>query len=256
MILTPFEKDFHCRIGMRLEPKFAAWAKIGYNGDVDTASEDVWPGGGIYPLLSGATQLQCISSSTDDDGNPVGSGARTVTVRYLDTNYAEKSTTVTLDGTTAADLSVADTFRIQAFRVTTVGAGNAAAGTIDLRTKVGATVVGRIAPGLTRARTCVYTVPAGKVLYVTSMALGAGAAAAGKNVTITLRAGYEDLSDTVLSAGFFQPYAEVQVEDGSFVREFEVPLRFPATTIVKMSAISGANDAIVTASLRGFVETL
>ena len=50
--------------------------------------------------------------------------------------------------------------------------------------------------------------------------------------------------------------AEIGVQDGTFFKEFELPLVAPATTDVKVSAISGSSGSICTSSLRGWTETV
>lgn len=132
--------------------------KFGYNADIDLATdpEDIWIAGGLYAYPSAAAATTAKSSSTDDDGAPVGTGAQTLTVEGLDTNLAEVSQTVTMDGTTAVALPI-DLFRVNRAYVRAVGSGGVNAGTIDVLH--GATVLAQIAIGKGQTQQAIYTVP-------------------------------------------------------------------------------------------------
>ena len=71
---------------------------FGYNPDVDTSEESVWPDGGTVPHPTTASVLKVSSSSADDTA--LGTGARTVVIVGLDGSYNQVSETVTLDGQT------------------------------------------------------------------------------------------------------------------------------------------------------------
>ena len=73
---------------------------FGFNDAVGSSAETIWSVGGTYTFPSTATALTVVSSSANDDGNPVGTGARTVTIEGLDANYLPVSETVTMNGTT------------------------------------------------------------------------------------------------------------------------------------------------------------
>ncbi len=77
------------------------WNKWGYNADIDTASEEtIWsPGGRITPLTTAST-LTVVSSSANDDGDPAGTGARSIIVYGIDANRLSQTEVVTLNGTT------------------------------------------------------------------------------------------------------------------------------------------------------------
>jgi len=72
------------------------------------AFQDLWFPGGIKILASGAEDLEIVSSSATDAA--AGDGGREVTFYYLDVNYARKSHTVTLNGTTPVAM-MSDYFR-------------------------------------------------------------------------------------------------------------------------------------------------
>ena len=55
---------------------------FGYNPDVDTTEESVWPDGGTIPHPTSASVLKISSSSANDTA--AGTGARTVYIEGLD----------------------------------------------------------------------------------------------------------------------------------------------------------------------------
>ena len=83
--------------------------KFGHNLDINSSYETLWSVGGNYSYLSSATTLKISSAdANDDDGD---TGARTVLVQGLDTNYNEIEETVTLNGQTAVNTSNESGFR-------------------------------------------------------------------------------------------------------------------------------------------------
>lgn len=103
------------------------------------------------------------STSTNDIGG--GTGARSVTIPYLDDSYAEQEIIVALNGTTPVTLN-ADHFRHRQFRVTPGGAGALKhnEGTIIVET-AGGTRRGTIQPGFSVSQDGHYTTTAGKTSF-------------------------------------------------------------------------------------------
>jgi hypothetical protein len=181
-----------------------------------------------------------------------GPGANTVTVYYLDDGFAEKSATVTLLGATAVNIAT-DMFRIQNVRIATAGTSAYAVGAITIAS-AGVTY-GYISATKTRARQCIWTVPFGKTLYITQNSYSSGKQAAAAYTRFTLRANYDEKSDLVLTGGLFMPFKEVITANTAFERDFDPPLRFPATTDIRVAvASSGADTVDCTCSLNGWLE--
>ncbi|HCX21458.1 MAG TPA: hypothetical protein DHN29_06055 [Cytophagales bacterium] len=74
-------RDFHF-----LDKNFDFIHKFGRNGSIDTTSdpEDLWIAGAVYSWPTAAAVTTIVSSDTDDDGDPVGDGARAVKVIGLE----------------------------------------------------------------------------------------------------------------------------------------------------------------------------
>lgn len=128
--------------------------KFGFNADVD-AAEDIWDGGGTYSWPAAAAATTIVSTDAADTSD--GTGARTVKVYGLDSNYLEISETVTLNGTTAVTLSN-QYLRCHRAKILTTGTGGVNAG--DLQIKHAATVIAQISAGYGQTLMAIYTVPA------------------------------------------------------------------------------------------------
>jgi len=138
--------------------------KFGYNGDIDSADnpQDVWiygPTVNDIPFPEAAAVTTVLSSEAGDTSD--GSGARSVTIEGLDSNYYEQSETIDLAGSAAAT-AVSQYIRVHRAYVATAGSATLNEGNIDV--KHSSTVLARIGivngEGLGQTLQCGYTVPA------------------------------------------------------------------------------------------------
>lgn len=227
------------------------FSKLGYNADIGASEEDIWGAGGIYPwIAAGGIALEVVSSNAND--TIAGTGIQKVRVSYLDTDYSAQSQILNMNGTTPVALTDTTILRVNSLRATQVGANGVAAGAITCRLVGGAaTIYRQIDAGFTLGRGCTYTVPLGKTLYITSVAVSSGASA--KSVRWVGRAQVDDTAPTT-KINFFQPFFEMQTQDSSFYRDFEIPIVVPATADLRMSAISAGAGSICSCALRGWLE--
>ncbi len=164
-------------------PGYSHINKFGHNGAITTATdpEDVWTAGGIYPFYPTTPQsMEILSSSTDDDGDPVGDGAHTVAVHGLDANWLAIVEEVTLNGQTVVNLT--NTFR-RVYRAVVLEAGSNETniGNITVRIQSGGTVAAYIEGDDGQTEQAIYTIPAGKSgFFVTGYV---GISAGGNNVS-------------------------------------------------------------------------
>src|SRR5437870_2567520 len=105
-------------------------ATLGNNPSIDTGTqpEDVWAGAELgvlngvdhrfIPKAQAAVSMEVVSSNVNDTS--AGTGARTALITYLDSAYASKTITLSLNGTTAVALPET-VFRINNFLVATAG---------------------------------------------------------------------------------------------------------------------------------------
>jgi len=170
---SPRPLDFLQTVALGRLPGWTSVFITGYNPDIDLATdpEDVWMGGGLYPFLTVASLLEIVSSSASDAD--AGIGARTVLVQGLNSSYLEINETVILNGVTPVAL-VNTYIRINSCIVTAVGSTLGNVGTITLRVPGPGSTLAMI--GLTnglghnRAKQAIYTVPAEKMLFISSFA--------------------------------------------------------------------------------------
>lgn len=214
---------------------------FGYNSDVDTSEESVWPDGGTVPHPAAAATLKISSSSTDDDGDPVGTGARTVYIAGVDGNYNIVSETVTLNGQTAVNTTNQYLY-VNEFYVLTVGSGGVNAGVVyagtgTVTSGVPAVIYDLIAIGYNNRTTGHYCVPAGYTGYMVEGLFSAGQASGSTSVTGFLKTNGPDL---VLRVG-----AVTTVNNSSAVFMFDPPFVVPEKNCVGASAIgAAANNAV------------
>jgi len=141
--------------------------KFGRTPDMDAAdsNEDIWDGTGAYTFPAAAAAMKISSSSTDDDGDPVGTGALTVRVVGLDANWLEIEQDVTLNGQTGVSIPTS-LIRVYRAYVLTAGTGNSNAGDIWIGTGtitagVPAVKYAGILTGLGQTLMAIYTIANG-----------------------------------------------------------------------------------------------
>lgn len=148
--------------------------KFGVNPDVDTASiETVWANGGgdgdawqiTKEIGKDIADIGDVLSSIagSEAGIAAGTGARTMTLYGLDSNYNEIQETVTLNGTSNVT-SVKSYLRISRCIVNTSGSSNYNEGTITVT--VDSATVAIVTPTEGQTLQAIYTVPADSTLML------------------------------------------------------------------------------------------
>lgn len=160
------------------ENKFAA------NPSVGTSFEDVWNNGGTLSYLSSAETMNIVSTDTNDDGDPAGTGARTLEIFGLDGNYDLINETVTLNGTTNVT-TVNSYLRVHRMIVRTAGSGGGNAGVITATASSAGTVQANIDIGDNQTLKSQYTVPNG---YYMAMVKIEASCAKGDEIEVRLEA--------------------------------------------------------------------
>jgi hypothetical protein len=150
-------------IESRLAPQ--KWVnKFGFNPDIDIGTEDIWTHGGKWVPPTQARIHQLVSTDDSDNG-ATATGALTVKVFGLDTNFDEIDETVTLDGDTNVP-TIQEFLRIYRIEVLTVGSGEINAGTITATADTDGTVTAEIAIGDGQTQMAIYTIPNGFTGYM------------------------------------------------------------------------------------------
>lgn len=214
---------------------------FGYNQDVDTSEETVWPNGGLIPHINTATVMKVSSSSANDTS--AGTGARTVYIEGLDGNYNVASETVTLNGQTSVN-TTNSYVAINQMYVVTVGStgyneGNINIGTGTVTLGVPAVLHDLIGTGNNQRTTGHYAIPAGYTGYMVQGQFSAGQASGSTSVTGKLQITGTDL---VTRVG-----AITTLNNGSSDYRFQLPLRISEKTCVGATAVgSAANNSVAT----------
>ena len=131
--------------------------KFGRNEDVDGV-EDIWDGGGSYSWPSAAAETTIASSGANAaDDAAAGTGARTVSVQGLDSNYNKIVETATMNG--ANNVTLTNQF-LRVFRAKVETAGTDLTNKGAIQVKHGGTVLAQISVGIGQTLMSLYTVPA------------------------------------------------------------------------------------------------
>ena len=165
-----------------MPPGYTKVLKYGANLDVTTA-ETVWTPGGLYPWATWTGGNSITVESTD-----AGDTSISVTIEGLDANGAVQTVTTATNasnGTTA--VAVTGTWD-RVYRAYLSGSNQTAAGAINI--KISTTIVAQIAAGKGQTQMAVYTVPAGKVAYISlvdSSVSNSGGSSSGAQIEVFFR---------------------------------------------------------------------
>lgn len=181
-------------------------------------------------------------------------GAQVIEFDYLTTAFAEKSEIVVLNGTTVVDTVNTDCYRVNAFRVIAAGSGAKPVGNLTIRIDGGGATKSYIIAGFTRARNIIYTVPAGKVLFVTQFSAAYATTGNANKEYGRLYTRANLAPGTQFSSGnIFYPFTEILTQNSTVIVHIECPTKLPAGTDIKVSGIASATG-VASCVLRGWLE--
>lgn len=157
----------------------------GINADVTTA-EDIWNQGGTYAAPATAEVVNVVSGSANDDGAPAGTGARTIRLYGVDSNYDLATEDITMNGTTNV-ASATSWWHIYKMLVLTVGSGGTNAGAITATSAAAGTpVLCSIAASAGVSKSTVFLVPRNTNAYITYVHAGYSNSTGGNTANIEL----------------------------------------------------------------------
>lgn len=180
-----------------------------------------------------------------------GAGAQVIWINYLDAAWTDKEEFVVLNGTTEVATVATTLYRINGFQVVFAGVNGVPTGNLSLRETDNAPVYSYITAGFTRARSSYYTVPAGKILYVTTITGSYGYSSNSTHYCrLFTRATQQQEFRT---PGIFYPFTEFIVANNSQAIELSIPTKIVQKVDLKVSGIA-TFSGIATIALRGWLE--
>lgn len=217
----------------------------GHCHSVDTADQELsalgTAGFGNWPSAAAGAVL--VSTDVADDGDPVGTGARTVIVRGLDSSWVEKTETVTMNGTTPTAATTQTFLRINELEVITAGTSLTNEG--DITASISGTDIIKIYAIHTTSDAGRYSVPAGRALYLQNPE---GSSVGNQENTYHIFA-----RDAGVANSPFKLKASWHSKDGGYRPNGILP-GFPEKTDVMFITHAEIIGAIVSASAIGWVE--
>jgi hypothetical protein len=144
--------------------------KFGRNPSAAASTlETIWDATGLYVYLTAAVSLNISSDDAADDS--AGTGARTVEVVGLDSNFDDLTETVTLNGT--ADVATSASY-LRVFRMIVRTAGSSGSNTGAITANRAAVTHAQINATINQTLMAIYTVPANKTACIMSRTYSSG----------------------------------------------------------------------------------
>jgi len=220
--------------------------KFGVNPDIDGTEETVWSEGGDYPWPISAA-IVYVSSTSAADAFPSGTGARTVRVFGLDANYLEIEEDIELTGQTQV-ATTQQYLRVYRAYVLTSGSGGGAAGTVYVGTTgatagVPAVVYANLSIG-NQTQMAVYTVPAGKTLYVDDLLFTAAISQANNFATVKF-------ATRGVSTNTFRTLVIQNIQSNTDFIPFSYPLKVLEKTDLECRAVTTSSNNEISAAFQG-----
>ncbi len=230
--------------------------KFGQALDCDSgASTDVWDGADgttstdIWVAPTTARIHDIASTDVNDDGNPVGTGMRTVEISGLTGwDAAETSEVITLDGT--SNVATANSYVIiHRMEGLTFGSGDTNAGIIKATAQTDATITAAIQAGEGQTQMAIYGIPSTQTLHIMYLRTGVlQAAGAEGDVTllVKLNAGQADAGFVTKERGEFS-------DSSPFSRTYGVPKKIVGPAIIKIQVETNTANCVVSAAFDAYV---
>ena len=246
-------KDFDFEVARGALYGLSSVNKFGRSTNVDSGVDtDIWDRANsgddqdTWTAPTTARTHDIASTSANDDGNPAGTGARTLQVYGLaswDTD--EVSEVITMNGTTPVTTANAYVI-IHRMRVLTKGAAGPNVGVITATAQTDATVTAQINASDGQTQMAIYGVPSTKTAYMSQYYCSAIKAAASLSVEAVLLVNPEP--DAELST-FLVKHTTGATTEGSnyYAHLFKPHMKISGPAIIKIQGNSSSNDTDVSA---------
>lgn len=180
---------------------------------------------------SSGVQMTVASTSADDDKDD-GTGARSLSLHYLDADLNEQFEEVFLDGLTPVQTTATDIRFVQCTHVKTYGSLKKAVGNISVYT-AGPVIYSYINAGYRRCSSSFRRVPAGKRLMIKSLHGGCISGSSDAKCVIRIVTTKIDEYDYT-EEGFFLPVMSLVFQDNSVSLPLDMPVPVESGVIVGM----------------------
>lgn len=228
---------------------------VGERDSIQTGGlgSDLWRGTAIAPLLpnqSGGEQMMILSSDYDD--RLTGTGIQKVELDYLDAAGNEQYETVNMNGTAWVRTTGTNIRFVNALHALQVGSGTTASGDVSIcANNILANVYNMISVNTNMSLSSQRMVPVNKTFYLQDWC--ATAAAANATTVIKLRLRATALHGTrVLNTFLFDDSAALN--NSNYSKFFDIPLKIPQLSIIKVTSWVTAAGGYASASYRGFLK--
>jgi hypothetical protein len=224
-------------------PTHSQRKQLGFNSATTTTLRDVGEMGvDIIPLPTTALQISITGNAAD---TAAGAGAQLIEIHGLDANWNEVNEIITMNGI-AAVTTVNNYIRINGAHVVRAGANGVATGPILISN--GATEYYRIGTGSNTSQQALFTIPQGKIGYITSWSGGA----TGKETRLILRLTCDHYKSLLLPV--FITHGIMVSSSGTTIRHFNIPIKCPAKCDIKISANTTLAGGTASAEFRLWLE--
>lgn len=252
--------DFPLQVARGLVTGITSVNKFGLAPDgVQTTPTDIWSRADSTPtqqIWLAPTQARIhaiVSSSTNDDGSPVGTGARTLRVYGLKTwDLAETSEDITLNGTTPVNTANSYVI-IHRMKVTSCGGVGVNDGTITATSATDNTTTAVILPGDGQTEMAIYGVPSIQTFYMTRWSAAiAKSSGVASDATFQLRVNETPNVQTLC----YLRKNDLSVQStgsNNLEKHFYNPIKFSGPCIIKVQATGSVNDIDAKSGFDGYL---
>lgn len=195
--------------------------------DTFGTEQTIWSSSTIWVPPTTAAAMTVVSTSASDAA--AGTGARTVSIAGLDSDYNEISEIITLEGTTPVT-TTKSYLRIQRMTVASAGSTQGNVGTITISN---GNPQGSIEVGAGQSSSSIYTVPAKKVAYLHTLHLSSSKSTDGKFMLRTRVNGVSRIRHSALLTG------------EAYDVEFTYPTVIPEKTDIELRAVANTGNGVV-----------
>lgn len=183
-------------------PKWRYQSNFANTEGISTSLVDIWPANTVKSYLTAAETMD-ITSTSPNDTNSSGSGARTIRIVGLDNNFDEIQEDINMNGTGTV-VSTNSYIRVFKAQVLTVGASGFNEGTININATTATSLEALIAPQLNQTTQSQYTVPNGYYAAIGNLMFSAQIADAAR-----IYVDYRPFGEIFRPQRFFNIYQQV-----------------------------------------------